>query len=158
MITYRTYEQLTHICDNVSARPWGKLSRSVWQLFIIFCNIGNCLWKGRLERAWRVRWCMFEYWCPQFNTVCPSCLDILLYQRPVWVSVETRCLSRSALAELHIRHYCTYHTYTNYRNTGLPVFLTTCMVLRQIVIGNAGAILTCGEWKMFKHLSVKLYD
>ena len=46
MITHRTYEQLTSVCDNVSARGSEILSRSVCQLFIAFCNIVNCLWKG----------------------------------------------------------------------------------------------------------------
>ena len=46
LITYRAYEQLTSARDYVSAKPLGKLSRSVSQLFIVFCNIGNCLWKG----------------------------------------------------------------------------------------------------------------
>ena len=50
MITDRTYEQLTPVCDNVSA--WGSeiLSRSVCQLFIVFCNIVNCLRKGLKEK------------------------------------------------------------------------------------------------------------
>ena len=48
MITYRTYEQLTPVCDIVSAKHLEKLSRRVSQLIIIFGNIGNCLWKGLL--------------------------------------------------------------------------------------------------------------
>ena len=46
MITYRTYEQLKPFCDDVSVKPWWKLPQSVSQLFTVFCNIGNCLWKG----------------------------------------------------------------------------------------------------------------
>ena len=46
MITHRAYEQLTPVCDNVSARGSEILSPSVYQLFIAFCNIVNCLWKG----------------------------------------------------------------------------------------------------------------
>ena len=45
MLMNRAYEQLTTFA-NVAVRPLGKLSRSVSQLFIVFCNIGNCLWKG----------------------------------------------------------------------------------------------------------------
>ena len=65
MITYRTYEQLTPVCDNVSARPSGKLSQSVSQLLLL------CILQNRqlsLERAPMVYGIYFQsYICPEVN-------------------------------------------------------------------------------------------
>ena len=52
----RAYEQLTAFCDNVSAKTWGKLSQRVSHLFIVFCNVGNWLWKGLNDFKLRIKW------------------------------------------------------------------------------------------------------
>ena len=46
MLIYKGYEKLTPIYDNVSGTSKNKLSQYGHQIFNVFSNIANCLWKG----------------------------------------------------------------------------------------------------------------